>query len=84
MEKKLIVYYSYTNNTRKVAEQIQKATGSDICEIETVRPYAGDYNSVVDQGKQEVDSGFKPPIKPLTISLEHYDTIILGSTARNP
>lgn len=39
MGKKLIVYYSYTNNTKKIAEQIQKATGADICEIETVKPY---------------------------------------------
>ncbi|WP_411678669.1 flavodoxin [Clostridium thailandense] len=63
MGKKLIAYYSYTNNTKKIAEQIQIATDADICEIETVEPYTGDYNSVVDQGKQEVDSGFKPAIK---------------------
>ncbi|MEY8001767.1 flavodoxin [Clostridium sp. Mt-5] len=79
MDKKLIVYYSYTNNTKKVAEKIQKATGSDICRIETVKPYTGDYNSVVDQGKQEVDSGYKPAIKPLSVNLEDYDTIILGT-----
>jgi flavodoxin len=79
MEKKLIVYYSYTNNTKKIAEQIQKATGADICEIETVKPYTGDYNSVVDQGKQEVDCGFKPIIKSLPVNLEDYDTIIIGT-----
>ncbi len=80
MGKKLIVYYSYTNNTKKIAEQIQKATGADICEIETVKPYTGDYNSVVDQeGKQEVDCGFKPEIKPLKVNLEDYDTIIIGT-----
>lgn len=79
MDKKLIVYYSYTNNTKKVAEQIQKATGSGICRIETVKPYAGDYNSVVNQGKQEVDSGYKPAIRQLPVNLEDYDTIILGT-----
>ncbi|AKN31616.1 hypothetical protein Ccar_12375 [Clostridium carboxidivorans P7] len=79
MGKKLIVYYSYTNNTKKIAEQIQKATGADICEIETVKPYTGDYNSVVDQGKQEVDRGFKPEIKPLKANLEDYDTVIIGT-----
>lgn len=79
MGKALIVYYSYTNNTKKIAEQIQKATGADICEIETVKPYTGDYNSVVDQGKREVDRGFKPEIKPLPVNLEDYDTIIIGT-----
>lgn len=79
MVKKLIVYYSYTNNTKKIAEQIQKATGADICAIETVKSYIGNYNSVVDQGKQEVDSGFKPEIKPLNINLGDYNTIIIGT-----
>lgn len=79
MGKKLIVYYSYTNNTKKIAEQIQMATGADICEIETVKPYTGDYNSVVDQGKQEVDRGFKPEIKPLRVNWGDYDTIIIGT-----
>jgi flavodoxin len=79
MEKKLIVYYSYTNNTKKIAEQIQIATSADICEIETVKPYTGDYNSVVDKGKQEVDRGFKPAIKPLRVNLVDYDTIIIGT-----
>jgi flavodoxin len=79
MGKNLIVYYSYTNNTKKIAEKIQKATGADICEIETVKPYIGDYNSVVEQGKQEIDHGFKPEIKPLSVNLGDYDTIIIGT-----
>ena len=79
MGKKLIVYYSYTNNTKKIAKQIQKATDADICEIETVKSYTGDYNSVVGQGKQEVDCGFKPAIKPLKVNLGDYDTIIIGT-----
>ncbi|MDT8718792.1 NAD(P)H-dependent oxidoreductase [Clostridium sp. 19966] len=79
MGKKLIMYYSYTNNTKKIAEQLQKATGADICEIETAKPYTGDYNSVVDQGKKEIDHGFKPEIKPLSVNLAAYDTIIIGT-----
>lgn len=79
MGKKLIIYYSYTNNTKKIAKQIQKDTGADICEIETVIPYSGDYNAVVDQGKQEIDCGYKPEIKQISVNLADYDTIILGT-----
>lgn len=79
MEKKLIVYYSYTNNTKKIAKQIQKVTSVDICEIETIEAYSGDYNAVVNQGKDEVDCGYKPEIKPIYVNLEDYDTIILGT-----
>ena len=54
--KKVIVYYSYRGNTKSIAEMIQKSTGADIARIETVVPYDGDYNSVVNQGQDEVNS----------------------------
>ena len=63
--KKVIVYYSYRGNTKSIAEMIQKSTGADIARIETVVSYDGDYNSVVNQGQDEVNSGYCPKIKPL-------------------
>lgn len=37
MSRMLIVYYSVSNgNTRRIAEQMQQATGADIAEIQTV------------------------------------------------
>lgn len=77
--KTLVLFYSYGGNTRGIAEMIQGITGGDIAEIETVKPYVGDYNTVVEQGKQEVDSGFMPEIKPLGVDLSAYDTIVLGT-----
>ena len=58
--KTLILYYSYGGNTRRVAQMIQKEVGGDLAEIQTVQPYTGDYNAVVDQGQREIDSGFCP------------------------
>ena len=77
--KTLILYYSYGGNTRRVARMIQKEAGGDLAEIQTVQPYAGDYNAVVDQGQREVDSGFCPELKPLSVDLKDYDTVVLGS-----
>jgi len=79
MGKTLIAFYSYTGNTRKIASQIHTTIGGDIVEIETVTPYEGDYNSVVNQGQDEVDSGYKPAIKALSAQLDKYDTIVLGT-----
>lgn len=31
--KKLIVYYSFSGNTKKYAEQLAKDTGADLCEV---------------------------------------------------
>lgn len=77
--KKVIVYYSYRGNTKSIAEMIQKSTGADIARIETVVSYDGDYNSVVNQGQDEVNSGYCPEIKPLNIDLSKYDEVILGT-----
>lgn len=79
MKKVLIVYYSYTENTKKVAEKIQKEIGGQIAEIKTVTAYSGDYDAVVEQGHQEVKKGYMPAIFPLDVNLADYDTIILGT-----
>lgn len=77
--KSIVIYYSYGGNTRKIAEKIQKELKADAAEIETVKPYIGSYNDVVNQGQREVDSGFMPGIKPLKVDLDQYDTVILGT-----
>ena len=76
--KTLILYYSYGGNTRGVAQRIQKGLGCDIAEIKTVTPYSASYDAVVEQGQQEVNSGYKPAIQPLAVNPEDYDTILLG------
>ena len=81
MSKKiLIVYYSISNgNTRRIAEQLQKATGADLAEIETVVPYTGTYDEIVDQGLREVNRGYKPELKPFSVDPEEYDIIAVGT-----
>jgi flavodoxin len=79
-KKVLVVYYSWSNgNTRKIAELVQKALGADIAEIETVKPYTGSYDEVVNQGQKEVNRGYKPEIKPLGVNLAEYDTVVVGT-----
>lgn len=76
--KPVVIYYSYSGNTKSIAEKFKESLDCDIFEIETVTPYTGDYNAVVDQGKEEVESAFMPEIKPLAVDLSKYDTVILG------
>ena len=77
--KTLILYYSYGGNTKRIAEMIQGEIGGDIARIDTIAPYDGDYNTVVDQGQREVAEGYCPELKPLRIDLAAYDTVVLGS-----
>lgn len=78
--KTLIVYYTWHNgNTKRIAEMIQKATGGDICVIETVKPYPEVYRKASDQAKKEVESGFEPQIKPVPYDISDYDQIAVGT-----
>lgn len=79
MKKSVIIYYSHTNNTKRIAEQIQKTTGADIAEIRTVEEYVGTYDEILEQGKAQVESGYCPAIYPLDIDLAAYDRVILGT-----
>lgn len=80
MKKMLIAYYSWSNgNTRIIAEQLQKKTSADIIEIQTVTPYCGTYDEVVRQGQEEVERGYMPDIKPLSVNLSDYDVIAVGT-----
>jgi flavodoxin len=79
-KKALVVYYSWSNgNTQKIAELVQKVMGADIARIETVVPYSGSYDDVVNQGQEEVVRGYQPEIKPLDVNLTDYDTVVVGT-----
>ena len=80
MKRMLIAYYSWSNgNTKRIAEALWQATGSDICRIETERPYEGEYNAVVARGQAEVQDGYEPPIKPLPYDAASYDVVAVGT-----
>lgn len=79
-KKMLIVYYSISNgNTKRIAEQMQNAAGADIVRIETVKPYTGSYDEIVEQGQREVNRGYQPDVKPLNINMADYDVIAVGT-----
>ena len=70
MKKLLIIYYSWSNgNTERIAKMLQSETDSDILKIDTVVPYSGSYDDVVNQGQNEVQRGYEPEIKPLDINI---------------
>lgn len=76
-ERTLIVYLSRTNNTKAVAEMIQKEVGGDLVGVELVHPYPKNYDAIVKQVAEENESGFLPPLKT-KVGMDKYDTIFLG------
>ena len=77
--KKLVVYYSYTGNTKMIAESIQKKLNCDILEIQPVKPYSSNYQKVVDEEQNNSSTNKTPEIKKIDLKLDDYDEIIIGT-----
>ena len=78
--KALIIYYSWSGNTRGVAREIQKQTGYDIIELELVKPYSNNYSTVLNEAQRDQHKQARPELKTKIDKKkwEEYDTIILG------
>ena len=76
---KLVVYFSYTGNTKMIANKIREKLNCDILEITTVIPYSEDYDTVVNDEQNSEASNRLPEIQDIGIDLSKYDEIILGT-----
>ena len=76
--KKLIVYFTYTNNTKKIAEKIKAKLNCDILEIKPVKPYDSDYDTVVRLEQNNETAKKTPDIEKINVDLSKYDEVILG------
>ena len=89
--KSIVVYFSHKGenyvsgniinltkgNTEVIAEKIQKLTGADIFEIETVKNYPVIYRETTETAKQELNSNARPELKRIP-DISGYETIYLG------
>lgn len=76
--KKLIIYFSLSNNTKKAAEKIQEITNADIIRLQPVTPYPKDYVDYVAVAQKEFENHVHPALKTEIPNLADYDTIYLG------
>lgn len=74
----LVAYFSYSGNTRTVAEALREETGGELLEIQPETPYPEDYDECGDVALEERDSNARPAIANLPESIEEYDTILVG------
>lgn len=78
----LVAYFSATGTTKKVAQNLAKATGGDLYEIKPVKAYTNaDLNWHDNNSRTSVemnDPKSRPEIVTGDLSPENYDTIYLG------
>ena len=76
----VVLYFSATGTTKKIAEKIAKEANSDIIEIIPKEEYKKEdlnYNNDCRANREQNDSKARPEIKN-TIDISKYDTIYLG------
>ena len=77
-DKVLIVYLSRTNNTKAIAEIIQRNVGGTLIALELKNPYPTNYQATVQQVTRENENGFLPPLKTKIESVQTYDVVFVG------
>ena len=77
-DKILIVYLSRTNNTKTIAEIINKNVDGKLIALELETPYPENYQQTVQQVVKENETGYLPTLKTKIDSIEKYDVVFIG------
>ncbi|MGD8781356.1 MAG: cyclophilin-like fold protein [Ignavibacteria bacterium] len=80
--KTLIVYYSWSGNTQKIANEIQELVGGDLLKVEVATPYTASSDQelypIASQEIKAIDNeGIYPEIATEIDSLDEYDTVFI-------
>ena len=75
----LIVYYSYSGITRRLAEDIALITGGDLRELEPEKPYSFSYGTAVKAVRAQIESGHCPPLRRGLEDIDGVGTVFIGS-----
>ena len=76
--KMLVLYYSLTENTTQVADEIVRLTGAAVERIYAAEPYDTSFQATIDRCMKEREAGELPDILPVKADLSQYDVIFVG------
>ena len=74
----LVAYFSWSGNTREIANQIHKIVGGNLFEIVTVDEYPRDYDETVKQARKELETNCRPQLASEVEDIESYDLVFIG------
>lgn len=76
--KVLIAYFTRSGNTETIANLISEKTGGTKIKLETVKLYAEDYNSILNEAMEEKNSNARPELRTKIENMDDYDTVFVG------
>lgn len=74
----LIAYFSWSGNTKQLAEMIQEQTGGELFEIAPETPYTDDINELSGIALQEQSDNIRPTLNSAVPDMSQYDVIFVG------
>ncbi|MBD5101134.1 MAG: flavodoxin [Subdoligranulum sp.] len=74
----LIAYFSWSGNTKQLAEMIQKQMGGELFEIKPETPYTDDINELSGISLQEQRDNIRPALSGAAPDMSRYDVIFVG------
>lgn len=74
----LVMYYSQTGATQKVAQEFAQLLNADTLRIEVEQPYDGTYQETIERCQKEMANNEVPALKTRDIDLTKYDVVFLG------
>ena len=75
----LVVYYSYSGITRRLAEDFALITDGDLRELKPEKPYSFSYNTAVKEVREEIEKGYCPPLIQGAEAVENSELVFIGS-----
>jgi len=78
-KKSLVLFYSWSGNTRRIARMIAQKTGADLRELQPEMDYPQNYDAVLSQAKEEIQRKEYPALRPIDMDWSAYDVIYLGT-----
>lgn len=79
MHRPLVVYYSYSGTTRRLAEQIAAQVSGALVQIVPETPYSFDYNTAAKEVRAQIARGFCPRLAAGGEPIHEYNPIFIGT-----
>ena len=76
--KSVVVYFSQTGATKKLAQVIKEARNADEFELQLVKPFPSTYDSTIAEVRAERESKQWPALVNAKLDVAKYDTVFLG------
>ena len=75
----LIISYSYSGNTHRIAQEIQSVLQCDWGEIYPWQRYPMAFTELLEQVRKEIRTKYRPSLLPVSCSPQPYRVILAGS-----